>query len=82
MTQNNTEELPLGPERHKEISRKLRKMARSAPSAYARKELLRLASSLEYRARHVGRSYRVSGDPDETGSPRTGARPRGVIITS
>jgi hypothetical protein len=67
MTDDNTEELPLGRERHKEISRQLRKMARLAPSACARKELLRLAASLEYRARHVGRSYRVSGDPDETG---------------
>jgi hypothetical protein len=67
MTDNNTEELPPGRERHKEISRQLRKMTRSAPSAYARKELLRVAASLEYRARHVGRYYRVSGNPDETG---------------
>ena len=66
MADNNTEGLPLGRERHKEIFRQLHEMARLAPSAYARKELLRLAASLEYRARHFGR-YRVSGDPDETG---------------
>ena len=42
-------------EHHRELARQLRDMAHVAHSAYARKELLRLAASFEYRARSLGR---------------------------
>jgi len=38
-----------------ELARRVHEVARLARSAFARKELLRLAASFEYRARHLGR---------------------------
>ena len=83
MPDENTDELLSNPEHYRDLGHQLRNMAQAARSAYARKELLRLAANLEYRARHVGRYYRVSGDPDETGrheARRTGARTRVVCV--
>ena len=42
-------------EHDRELAGQLREMARLARSAFARKELLRLATSFDYRARYLGR---------------------------
>jgi hypothetical protein len=55
MSDESTDSLLPDRERHKALGRQLREMARSAPSAYARKELLRLAGRFEYRAQYLGR---------------------------
>jgi hypothetical protein len=40
---------------YRELARQVREVARLARFPFARKELLRLAESFEYRARHLGR---------------------------
>jgi hypothetical protein len=55
MPEKDTDGLLLDREHYKELARQVREVARLARSAFARKELLRLAASFEYRASHLGR---------------------------
>jgi hypothetical protein len=54
MPDGNTDRLP-DREHYTELARQVREVARLARFPFARKELLRLAASFEYRARNLGR---------------------------
>jgi hypothetical protein len=55
MLEGDTDGLLPDREHYRELAGQLREMARLARSAFARKELLRLATSFDYRARYLGR---------------------------
>ena len=55
MGEKNTDGLPLDREHDRELARQVRQVAQQARFPFARKELLRLAASFEYRARNLGR---------------------------
>ena len=55
MSDKNTEGLLPDREHYRELARQVREVARLARFPFARKELIRLAESFEYRARHLGR---------------------------
>ena len=55
MPDENTDGLPLDREHDRELARQVREVARLARLPFARKELLRLVASFEYRARNLGR---------------------------
>jgi hypothetical protein len=55
MPDGDTGGLPLDREHYKELARLVREVARLARFPFARKELLRLAASFEYRASNLGR---------------------------
>jgi hypothetical protein len=55
MLDKDTERLLPDREHYKELARQVREVARLARFPFARKELLHLAASFEYRARNLGR---------------------------
>ena len=55
MLEKNTDGLRLNREHSRELARQVREVARLARFPFARKELLRLAASFDYRARNLGR---------------------------
>ena len=55
MPDESTDRLLPDREHYRELARQVREVARLARFPFARKELLRLAASFEYRARHLGR---------------------------
>jgi hypothetical protein len=55
MPDENTDRLPPDREHYRELARHVREVARLARFPFARKELIRLAASFEYRARNLGR---------------------------
>jgi hypothetical protein len=55
MPESNTDELLPNREHYRELAGQIRRVAQFARFPFARKELLRLAESFEYRARHIGR---------------------------
>ena len=55
MLEKNTDGLLLDREHYRELARQVREVARLARFPFARKELLRLAASFDYRARNLGR---------------------------
>ena len=55
MRDENTDRLLLDREHYRELARQVREVARLARFPFARTQLLRLAASFEYRARHLGR---------------------------
>ena len=55
MAGGNTDRLLPDREHYRELAGEIRRVAQLARSPFARKELIRLATSFEYRARHLGR---------------------------
>ena len=55
MPEKDTDGLLLDREHYKELARQVREVARLARYPFARRQLLRLAASFEYRARNLGR---------------------------
>jgi hypothetical protein len=55
MPEKDTDGSSLDREHYKELARHVREVARLARFPFARRELLRLAASFEYRARNLGR---------------------------
>jgi hypothetical protein len=55
MPNEGTYRLPQDREHYRELAGQIRKVAQLARFPFARRELLRLAESFEYRARHLGR---------------------------
>jgi hypothetical protein len=55
MSEKDTDRLLPDRERYRALAGRLREMALQAPPAYAREELLCVAASFEYGARHLGR---------------------------
>jgi hypothetical protein len=55
MPETNTDGLLLDREHYRELAGEIRRVARLARFPFARKELLRLAASFEYRGRNLGR---------------------------
>jgi hypothetical protein len=55
MPEIDTDRLLPDREHYRELAGQVRKVARLARFPFARKQLLRLAASFEYRARHLGR---------------------------
>ena len=55
MLDESTDKLLPDREHYRELARQVREVARSARFPFARKQLVRLAASFEYRARHLGR---------------------------
>jgi hypothetical protein len=53
--QRDTDGLLINPEHNRALAGNVREMAQLARFAFAREELLRLATSFEYRARDLGR---------------------------
>jgi hypothetical protein len=54
MSDGNTDGLPLDRQHYRALARQVREVARLARFPFARKELLRLPASFEYRARNLG----------------------------
>ena len=55
MPDENTDQLLPDREHYRELARQVRQVAQQARFPFARKELLRLVASFEYRARNLGR---------------------------
>ena len=55
MPDENTDQLLPDREYYRELARQVRQVAQQARFPFARKELLRLVASFEYRARNLGR---------------------------
>ena len=55
MADGNTDRLLPDREHYRELAGEIRRVAQLARLPFARKELIRLATSFEYRARHLGR---------------------------
>jgi hypothetical protein len=55
MSDRNTDWLLLDRDHYNELARQVREVARLARFPFARRQLLRLAASFEYRARNLGR---------------------------
>jgi hypothetical protein len=55
MPEKDTDGLLPNREHYRELARQIREVARLARFPFARKELLRLAASFDYRARNLGR---------------------------
>jgi hypothetical protein len=55
VSDKDTDRLLPDREHCRELAREIRRVAQMARFPFARKQLIRLATSFEYRARHVGR---------------------------
>jgi hypothetical protein len=55
MADGDTDRLLLDREHYRELAVEIRRVAQLARFPFDRKELIRLAASFEYRARHLGR---------------------------